>query len=66
MAAEGKYPLKGLNLEIGIVEVEPTKACPTGIDDLVCVIFWQFSPFSPAFGAQARAILVTQRVNGQG
>jgi hypothetical protein len=23
VAAEGKYPLKGLNLEIGIVEVKP-------------------------------------------
>jgi hypothetical protein len=59
VAAEGKYPSKGLNLEIGIVEVEPAKARPTGIDDLVCVIFWQFSPFSTAFRAQAWAILVT-------
>jgi hypothetical protein len=59
VAAEGKYPSKGLNLEIGIFEVEPTKAGPTGIYGLVCVIFWQFSPFSPAFRAQAGAILVT-------
>jgi hypothetical protein len=59
VAAEGKYPLKGLNLEIGIVEVKPAKAGPTGINDLVRVILWQFGPFPPTFRAQTEAILVT-------
>jgi hypothetical protein len=53
MAAEGKYPSKGLNLEIGVLEVESLKAGPSGIDRLVCVILGQLSPFAPAFGAQA-------------
>ena len=51
MAAEGKYPSKGLNLEIGVLEVEPAKAGPAGIDRLVGVIFWQIGPFAPAFRA---------------
>ena len=38
VAAEGKYPSKGLNLEIGILEVEPAQTGPTGIYGLVCVI----------------------------
>ena len=38
VAAEGKYPLKGLNLEIGVIEAKPLKAGPTGINRLVCVI----------------------------
>jgi hypothetical protein len=51
MAAEGKYPSKGLNLEIGIVEVKPLKAGPAGIDRLMCVILRQLSPFAPALRA---------------
>lgn len=38
-AAEGKYPSKGLNLEIGILEIEPAETGPTGIYPLVRVIF---------------------------
>ena len=49
VAAEGKYPSKGLNLEIGILEVEPAKTGPTGIYGLVCVILGQIGPFAPTF-----------------
>jgi hypothetical protein len=58
VAAEEKYPSKGLNLEIGVFEVKPAKAGPAGIDDLVCVIFGQFSPFPSALRAQTKAVLV--------
>lgn len=51
MAAGGKYPPKGLNLEIGILEGKPLKAGPTGIDRLVGVVLWQIGPFAPAFRA---------------
>jgi hypothetical protein len=59
VAAEEKYPSKGLNLEIGIVEVKPTQTRPPRINALVCVIFRQFGPFSATFRAQTLAVLVT-------
>jgi hypothetical protein len=49
--AEGKYPLKRLNLEIGVLEGKAPKAGPTGIDYLMGVLFRQISPLAPAFRA---------------
>ena len=61
-AAEGKYPLKRLNLEIGVLESKALKAGPASINYLVRVVFRQVSPFTPAFRAEAEAILATQGV----
>jgi hypothetical protein len=50
-AAEGKYPLKRLNLEIGIIKSYAPKGSPTSVDNFVGVIVGQFCPFAPAIRA---------------
>ncbi len=58
-AAGGKYLSKGLNLEIGVLEIKRPQPRPAGIDNLVGMILRQIRPFTPAIWAQAKAILIT-------
>ena len=69
-AAEGKYPLKALNLEIGILEGETLKfqaiqTGPAGVDHFMRVFFRQIGPLATTLWAQAQAILTAQRIARQ-
>jgi len=50
-AGEGKYPLKRLNLEIGVFERQAAQTGPTGINNFVGVVFRQFGPLTATFRA---------------
>ena len=51
-AALGKYPSKGLNLEIGVFQREGAQTRPAGIDHLMGMVFGKIGPLSTAIGAQ--------------
>ena len=50
-AAEGKYPLKRLNLEIGVFQRQAAQTGPAGIDYFMGVIFRQIGPLATTFRA---------------